>query len=52
MAAGGKQTVLNILKRDQKKFFELVENPGNWEVQTRCTVQRSRVRRGGSQRPL
>ena len=37
MAAEGKQTVLDILKRDQKKFFELVENPGNWNVQTRCT---------------
>jgi len=37
MAAEAKQTVLDVLKRDQKKFFELVENPDNWNVQTRCT---------------
>src|SRR4030081_1787030 len=37
MAAEGKQTVLEVLRRDQKKFFDLVENPKNWNVQTRCT---------------
>jgi uncharacterized protein (TIGR03083 family) len=37
MSAEGKETVLDILKRDQKKFFELVEDPANWNVQTRCT---------------
>jgi hypothetical protein len=37
MASEGKETVLDILKRDQKKFFELVEDPKNWNVQTRCT---------------
>jgi len=37
MAAEGKSTVLDILRRDQKKFFEQVENPQNWNVQTRCT---------------
>src|SRR5438105_9825244 len=37
MAAEGKQTVMEVLRRDQKKFFDLVENPKNWNVQTRCT---------------
>jgi len=37
MAAEGKDTVLDVLRRDQKKFFDLVEDPPNWNVQTRCT---------------
>src|SRR4030081_2373526 len=37
MAAEAKQTVLSVRKRDQKKFFGLVEDPANWNVQTRCT---------------
>jgi uncharacterized protein (TIGR03083 family) len=37
MAAEGKDTVLDTLRRDQKKFFDLVEDPKNWNVQTRCT---------------
>ena len=37
MAAEGKETVLEILRRDQQKFFDLVEDPRNWNLQTRCT---------------
>src|SRR5438270_3482676 len=37
MAAEAKDTVLDILRRDQQKFFSLVEDPKNWNVQTRCT---------------
>src|SRR6266700_2937372 len=37
MAADGKETVMEILRRDQRKFFDLVEDPKNWNVQTRCT---------------
>src|SRR2546430_9824205 len=37
MAPEGKQTVLDVLRADQKKFFDLVEDPQNWNVQTRCT---------------
>jgi uncharacterized protein (TIGR03083 family) len=37
MAAEGKHTVMDVLKRDQKKFFDLVDDPKNWNVQTRCT---------------
>ena len=37
MAAEGKDTVMSVMRRDRKKFFELVEDPKNWNVQTRCT---------------
>jgi uncharacterized protein (TIGR03083 family) len=37
MSAEGKDTVLETLRRDRKKFLELVEDPKNWNVQTRCT---------------
>jgi uncharacterized protein (TIGR03083 family) len=37
MAAEGKDTVMTVLRRDQEKFFRLVEDPKNWNVQTRCT---------------
>ena len=28
---------MDVLRRDQDKFFRLVEDPQNWNVQTRCT---------------
>src|SRR5919201_3499918 len=28
---------MDVLRRDQDKFFRLVEDPSNWNVQTRCT---------------
>src|SRR4030081_3178858 len=37
MAAEGKEVVMDVMRRDRKKFFDLVENPANWNVQTRCT---------------
>jgi uncharacterized protein (TIGR03083 family) len=37
MATEGKETVLEILRRDRQRFFDLVEAPENWHVQTRCT---------------
>ncbi|MEA2683212.1 MAG: hypothetical protein QOK05_1540 [Chloroflexota bacterium] len=37
MAAEGKQTVMDVLKRDQENFFRLVDDPANWNLQTRCT---------------
>jgi uncharacterized protein (TIGR03083 family) len=37
MSAEGKDTVLTVLRRDRQKFFDLVEDPKNWNVQTRCT---------------
>src|SRR5258708_1121998 len=37
MSAEGKDTVMSVMRRDRAKFFELVEDPKNWNVQTRCT---------------
>jgi len=37
MAAEAKDTVMAVLRRDQDKFYRLVEDPKNWNVQTRCT---------------
>ena len=37
MAAEGKDTVLEVMRRDRQKFFSLIEDPANWNVQTRCT---------------
>ncbi|HEX6348843.1 MAG TPA: maleylpyruvate isomerase N-terminal domain-containing protein [Candidatus Dormibacteraeota bacterium] len=37
MAAEAKDTVMAVLRRDQEKFFGLVEDPQNWNLQTRCT---------------
>ncbi len=37
MAAEGKPVVMDTLRRDRQKFFDLVEDPKNWNVQTRCT---------------
>ena len=37
MAAEGKEVVIDVMRRDRKKFFDLVDDPKNWNVQTRCT---------------
>jgi uncharacterized protein (TIGR03083 family) len=37
MAPEGKQTVMEVLARDRKKFWDMVSDPQNWNVQTRCT---------------
>src|SRR6202171_5237802 len=37
MSAEGKDTVLNVMRRDRANFTRLVEDPKNWNVQTRCT---------------
>src|SRR3981081_1503271 len=37
MAAEGKDTVLNVMRRDRAKFTRMVEDPKNWNVMTRCT---------------
>jgi uncharacterized protein (TIGR03083 family) len=37
MASEGKQTVMEVLGRDRKKFWDMVSDPKNWNVQTRCT---------------
>lgn len=37
MDYSGKDTVLDVVRTDNDEFFKLVDNPKNWEVQTRCT---------------
>jgi uncharacterized protein (TIGR03083 family) len=37
MDYSGKDTVLDVVRKESTDFFELVEDPKNWNVQTRCT---------------
>jgi len=36
MDASGKKTVLDAVRADQANFFAIVDDPKNWNVQTRC----------------
>ena len=37
MDYSGKSTVLDVIRRESSDFFKLVDDPKNWNVQTRCT---------------
>jgi uncharacterized protein (TIGR03083 family) len=37
MDYSGKDTVLDVVRNESAEFFKLVDDPKNWEVQTRCT---------------
>ena len=37
MDFSGKDTVLDVVRKESADFFTLVEDPKNWNVQTRCT---------------
>src|SRR5207247_8107814 len=37
MDYSGKDTVLDVIRQESADFFNLVEDPNNWNVQTRCT---------------
>src|SRR5512146_1382396 len=37
MDYSGKQTVLDVIRKESAAFFSLVDDPKNWNVQTRCT---------------
>src|SRR5512146_3321507 len=37
MDYSGKDTVLDVIRKENSDFFTLVEDPNNWNVQTRCT---------------
>ncbi len=37
MDYSGKNTVLDVIRRESTDFFKLVDDPKNWNVQTRCT---------------
>ena len=42
MDYSGKDAVLDVIKREAKDFFALVDDPKNWNVQTRCTEWETR----------
>ena len=37
MDYSGKDTVLDVIRKESSDFFSLVDDPKNWNVQTRCT---------------
>jgi hypothetical protein len=37
MDYSGKDTVLDVIQTESDKFFKIVDDPKNWNVQTRCT---------------
>ena len=37
MDYSGKDTVLDVIRQESNDFFRLVDDPKNWNVQTRCT---------------
>src|SRR5438552_7180101 len=37
MDYSGKDTVLDVIRTERSKFFDIVDDPQNWDVQTRCT---------------
>ncbi len=37
MDYSGKDTVLDVVRAERATFFKIIDDPKNWEVQTRCT---------------
>lgn len=37
MDYSGKDTVLDVIRQESTDFFNIVDDPNNWNVQTRCT---------------
>jgi uncharacterized protein (TIGR03083 family) len=42
MDYSGKDTVLDVIRKESSDFFSLVDNPANWNLQTRCTEWETR----------
>jgi uncharacterized protein (TIGR03083 family) len=42
MSYAGKETVLGVVRRERQAFYDLIDNPANWNVQTRCTEWQTR----------
>src|SRR6185436_19478150 len=36
MAYEGKKTVLDVVRRERQAFYDIIDNPANWQVETRC----------------
>ncbi len=37
MDYSGKDTVLDVVRTERARFYEIIDNPDNWYVQTRCS---------------
>ena len=37
MSYAGKSVVLDVVRAERKAFYDLIDDPANWNVQTRCT---------------
>lgn len=37
MDYSGKDTVLDVIRTERSKFYNIIDDPDNWNVQTRCT---------------
>ena len=42
MDYSGKDTVLDVIRSEGDKFFAIVDDPKNWNVQTRCQPSSTR----------
>ncbi|MBI3734782.1 MAG: hypothetical protein HY259_15185, partial [Chloroflexi bacterium] len=37
MSYAGKLVVLDVVRTERQSFYDLIDDPKNWNVQTRCT---------------
>src|SRR5437764_3193121 len=37
MDYSGKDTVLDVVRTERARFYNIIDDPANWEVQTRCS---------------
>ena len=42
MSYAGKPVVLDVVRTERQAFYDLIDNPANWYVQTRCTDWQTR----------
>jgi uncharacterized protein (TIGR03083 family) len=42
MSYAGKPVVLDVVRTERQAFYDLIDNPANWSVQTRCTEWETR----------
>ena len=42
MSYAGKPVVLDVVRTERQAFYDLIDNPANWNVQTRCTEWEAR----------
>jgi uncharacterized protein (TIGR03083 family) len=42
LSYAAKPVILDVIRKEQRAFYDLIEDPKNWEVQTRCTEWQTR----------